>query len=205
MKIKYYQLLTCCRPKKEPYIWSKTNMNDFGLDEDDFLMGKDFSAFNQRIRFEIGDYGSYGELDDGLQGTMIKLPVVSESVKEKITERGITGLQYVPVDVITEESKVEYWIINCLQCINAFDYDNSEYHSKSFFSGDPNDKYIIRYVKKYALHEELVIGHDMFVLNYEPYRRVIVSSKIKNLFLKNKFSGWSFKPVYLTRNNKIIE
>lgn len=205
MKNKYYSLLTCCRPKKNPFIWSQTNMAEFGLDEEDFLSGKDFSDFDKRIRFEIGKYGSYGDPDDGLQGTMISLPVVSSQVKEKIICRGIADLQFIPADVITENETAEYWIINCMQCIKAFDYDNSQYHAKSFFTGDPADDRIIRYVKKFALHEELIAGHDMFVLDYPPYKRIIVSGKIKNLFLKNRFSGWSFNPVMLTRNGSIIE
>lgn len=205
MKIKYYKMMTCCRAKKDPYIWSKTNMEEFGLCEEDFLSGKDFSDFEGRIRLEVGKYGSFGNLDDGLQGTMISLPIISPVVKQKISEKGISELQFIPVDVITENGVVEYWIINCMYCVNAFDYDYSEYYGEDFFSGNPKDKYFIKYVKKYALHEELVLGHDMFVLNYEPYKRVIVSSRIKNIFLKNKFSGWNFYPVHLTRDNKIIE
>lgn len=207
MKMKYYQMLTCCRAKKNAYIWHETNMKEYGLDESSFLEGRDFSSFSGRLKVEPGNrYGQYGDLDDGLQGTMVLLPVISAAVKEKFIERGVDGLQYIPVDVKTENGELEYWIVNCTYCTDAFDYENSTYIKKSFFTNDPRDDKIIRYVKHYVLDEEKVLGHDMFVLDYYPYRRVIVSGKIKNIFLKYKFSGWGFYPtVSLSRDGKIIE
>ena len=44
MKMKYYQMLTCCREKKNAYILHETNMKEYGLDENSFLEGRDFSS-----------------------------------------------------------------------------------------------------------------------------------------------------------------
>ena len=85
--------------------------------------------------------------------------VVSKKFRELIEEI-IDGnaIQYLSTKLIDTKNNVEYRIANLLDVVDALDLEHSQY---DLFELD-NEKFIS--VEKYALKEEMVLGHDIFRL-----------------------------------------
>lgn len=107
--------------------------------------------------------------------------LIEEAVKENV-------IQYLSVNLFDIKNGVEntgYKIANLLDIVDALDLEHSKY---DVFELD--DEKIIS-VKKYALKEEMVQGHDIFRLK-DYTIPIFISERIKDVIENNSLTGFAF-------------
>ena len=116
--------------------------------------------------------------------------VVSKKFRELIEEI-IDGnaIQYLSTKLIDTKNNVEYRIANLLDVVDALDLEHSQY---DLFELD-NEKFIS--VEKYALKEEMVLGHDIFRLKDDTIP-IFISERIRDIIENNSLTGFAFIEVY---------
>lgn len=189
----YYSLCFCEHAVKNPLICF-SNLEELKIDDKRFNMCKKFTddENKSRIQFFARDEEADGTPDDGLQDTDM-IPVFSPRLIKALNDEGISGIQYIPVDVLNykKERFEGFCIANIITSVSdALDFE------KSMFSYDEDDGKIF-FVWKYALKFEKIKELDIFRLKYDdrfyfPYSKILVSERFKSIFTKNKFTGYSF-------------
>lgn len=121
------------------------------------------------------------------------IPIYSKKMKNEMESEGIGGIQYLSVEIIgfNGESFGFFYIANIVNFFEAFDYKKSVF---SIFSDDfpnPNVRGKIAGVKKFALRNNNLFNCDIFRL-VEYNQRFFITEKIKNLFNKRGYTGYSF-------------
>lgn len=102
-----------------------------------------------------------------------------------------TNIQYLPIKLMDTTNGIEnetYKVANILNVIDALDLENSQYDV--FELGDEK----IVSVKKYALRNAVIEGHDIFRLKNDTIP-IFISEKIKDMIEKNKLLGFAFLEV----------
>jgi len=196
--MKWYQLIECNDTVKNPLVCDSDNLEINGFNEYDFLAGKIVDNWSENIFFQATEKEDDGDPDDALQNHLM-LPIFSERLIGALRKENIEGIQYLPVKILRpngEELK-GFAIANLINFIDAFDYEKSNYDVIPSDFPNPNARGEIAGVRKFSLLKEKLHGFDVIRLkNYE--LRFFVSETIKNIFKKNKFTGYSFKEVELT-------
>lgn len=127
------------------------------------------------------------------------IPIFSNRLKNELNANNIKGIQYLPILVLRPNNKrIEgFCIANLLNFISALDYEKSNY---DFFPDDfpnPNVRGEIAGVLKYVLQRDKLKGMDIVRLkDYE--LSYFVSKEFKEIFERNRFTGYSFEKVDLS-------
>jgi hypothetical protein len=146
-----------------------------------------------------------GPLGDVLT-TSNMLPVFSERLKAAFEAIGITGLQYLPVKIYKSDYETNpqplalYYLINILNLVPALDEEKSEFTRTSYRKRDGTVVERISFVNKPVFRSSVLQGLDIIRLP-QPSGPIYVSTKIKELFEKNKFTGIGFRPVELSQQH----
>lgn len=201
--MKYYEAFDCGHAVKDPMICI-SNLEKLGISEEEFKICKSFEHKNKTIQFIVKEKEDDGKPDDVLQNTDI-LPVFSPRLISALNEAGITGIQYIPVDVVNfkQEKFDGFCIANVMDNIsNAFCAEKSicQYYDREDLNTELIGK--IDFIWHLAAYSSELNGHDIFRLKFDdrftaPYGRIIVSEKFKDIFAKNKFTGFSFSKITL--------
>jgi hypothetical protein len=195
--MEWYQPIECDKTVKDPLVCDFNNLENFGFDENDFLVGSEIKNWNEDIIFQAKKVKNNGDPDDALQNHLM-LPIYSKRLTSELKKEEIQGIQCLPVNVLRPNGDYldGFSIINLTYFIMAFNYDKSDFNRFSDDFPNPNVRGKIAGVKKFVLNEDALIGMDIFRLK-DYKRRFFVSSKFKTIFEKNKFTGYSFKKVQI--------
>lgn len=115
--------------------------------------------------------------------------VVSKKFRELIEDIvAVDVIQYLSIKLIDAKDdgeNTEYKIANLLDVVDALDLEHAQY---DVFDLD-NEKIIA--IEKYALKEEVVLGHDLFKLKDDTIP-IFISERIKNIIENNALTGFAF-------------
>jgi hypothetical protein len=116
-------------------------------------------------------------------------PIVHKRIKNIFEEKMIENIQYLPVNVIDSNTGAvddNYYVMNIMNCIEAYDMKKSIYHR--------NEKYpefILFNASKIILNKENCLPYDIFRCIHNK-NWIYVSEKIKTIAKQNKFTGMKF-------------
>src|SRR5690606_37185951 len=128
----------------------------------------------------------------------LMLPIFSLSLIAELNKAAIRGIQYLPIKVLksNNESVNGFHIANILHSIEALDKQRSDYFLFREDFPNPSVRGKIAGITKYVLQKEKLLGFD--IIRLKDYKqRFFVSERFKDVFEKNKFTGYSFKEVEL--------
>jgi hypothetical protein len=158
-----------------------------------FRICKEFTS-DEKIKFFAKTEKSDGTPDDFLQNTEM-VPIFSPRMREAIEEAGITGIQYIPIEVehYNKEKLEGYCIANVLNSVpDALNYDKTIFLKMKSENGKL-DLYIPS-IKS----ENVPDNMDIFRLKYDERIEteystfIVVSERFKSIIAKNKFTGIGF-------------
>ena len=190
--MKYYQIYDCERAVKDPMV-CYTNLEELKIDINMFRICKEFTS-DEKIKFFAKTEKSDGTPDDFLQNTEM-VPIFSPRMREAIEEAGITGIQYIPIEVehYNKEKLEGYCIANVLNSVpDALDIDKTIFwNSKS----DNGKLYVyVPSIKSENIPDNMDIFRlkydERFVTEYSTF--IVVSERFKSIIAKNKFTGIGF-------------
>ncbi len=190
--MKYYQIYDCERAVKDPMV-CYTNLEELKIDINMFRICKEFTS-DEKIKFFAKTEKSDGTPDDFLQNTEM-VPIFSPRMREAIEEAGITGIQYIPIEVehYNKEKLEGYCIANVLNSVpDALNYDKTIFLKMKSENGKL-DLYIPS-IKS----ENVPDNMDIFRLKYDERIEteystfIVVSERFKSIIAKNKFTGIGF-------------
>ncbi len=121
------------------------------------------------------------------------IPIYSQRLKTALEKLEVEGIQYLPIKVQGFDGTIydNFHIANITNIINAFDYEKSVYDIFPDDFTNPNVRGKLAGARKYVLKSSEINNCDIFRLA-EFKRRFFVTDKIKKVFSKEKFSGYSF-------------
>lgn len=199
--MKYYYPIMCGHTVKNPMICGKSNISEFGLKDRDFFSARIINKFDGRIKYWVDLESDDGDPDDVLQ-TIDMIPIFSERLVIALNAACIEGVQYIPVDVYSFKKTLitGFCIANVVKTVeNAFNYEKSDYTLYPYDHKVEEDRGKMQHIWKYVLNLNAIEeGLDVFRLtsqteNFEWKRKYFVSERFKNVFTKNKFTGFSFQ------------
>ena len=190
--MKYYQIYDCERAVKDPMV-CVTNLEDLKIDRNMFRICKEFTG-SENIKFFAKTEKSDGTPDDFLQNTEM-VPIFSPRMREAIEEAGITGIQYIPIEVehYNKEKLEGYCIANVLNSVpDVLDIDKTVFWNNK---SDNGKLYVyVPSIKSEDIPDNMNIFRlkydERFVTEYSTF--IVVSDKFKSIIAKNKFTGIGF-------------
>lgn len=195
--MKWYQPIECDNTVNNPLVCDFDNLEQFGYNENNFKEGICINEWNSDIFLQAKKKKNDGYPDDVLQNHLM-LPIYSLNFITELNRIGIEGVQYLPIKILKSDNGCldGFCIANILHFIEAFDEQKSDFNRFSLDFPNPNVRGKIAGVKKFVLKKEKLKGFDIIRLK-EYKQRFFVSAKFKDMFEKNKFTGYSFKEVEL--------
>ena len=198
IKMNWYMPIECDNTVRNPLVCDYTNLKDFGFTDIDFLTGKEISHWSAKIIFQAKKKKNDGIPDDALQNHLL-LPIYSGRFINKLQEEKIKGLQFCPIKILrpNNDEISDFSLVNIINYIGAFNSEKSDYTRFKEDFPNPNVRGKIAGVTKFVLYKKYLTGMD--IIRLSDYKRsFFVSEKIKELFEKNNFTGYSFKQIELT-------
>lgn len=202
--MKWYRPIPCDHTVKDPLVCEVDNFDRydyFGYKSSVcadlcFYQGTKIKDWPDDLYFTTQKEIYNGEPDDVLQNAQM-LPVFSQRLTDAIEEAGIEGFQFLPVSVLNYDGKDvgRFYIANCLNMFDAFDYEKSVYWRFPDDFPNPDARGHIN-CSTFVLKAEKCSGYDVFRMEGQP-RAYFVSEKFVKIFRKNKFTGYFFDPIKL--------
>ncbi len=195
--MKYFRVWNCEHAVIDPMV-CETNLEDLQIDKRIFRICKEFTG-SEKIKFYAELEEDDGTPDDFLQNTEM-VPIFSPRMREAIEEAGITGIQYIPIEVehYNKEKLEGYCIANVLNSVSgALDFDKSQL----YYSSSKEHKGKVFDVWEYVIYADKILNLDIFRLKFDDRfwdkysDTIIVSEKFKSIIAKNKFTGIGFGKV----------
>lgn len=130
-------------------------------------------------------------LEDYLFPTMVNWILVSERVKQALEELGVKGVQFLPIQVVRQETGEEvpgYYVLHVWKHIPALDEEHS------VFLEPRDEKYPQLSILKVALRREAIGDADIFRLK-EKHVSVYASRRVKERLEEIGATGFKWIPV----------
>ncbi len=190
--MKYFRVWNCEHAVIDPMV-CETNLEDLQIDKRIFRICKEFTG-SEKIKFYAELEEDDGTPDDFLQNTEM-VPIFSPRMREAIEEAGITGIQYIPIEVehYNKEKLEGYCIANVLNSVSdALDIDKS-----IFWNSKSDNGKLLLYIPSIK-SEKVPDSIDIFRLKYDERIEndystfIVVSERFKSIIAKNKFTGIGF-------------
>ncbi len=190
--MKYFEIFDCEHAVKDPMV-CETNLEDLKINKRIFRICKEFTG-SENIKFYAELKEDDGTPDDFLQNTEM-VPIFSPRMREAIEEAGITGIQYIPIEVehYNKEKLEGYCIANVLNSVSdALDIDKS-----IFWNSKSDNGKLLLYIPSIK-SEKVPDSIDIFRLKYDERIEndystfIVVSERFKSIIAKNKFTGIGF-------------
>lgn len=196
--MRWYQPIECDKTVKNPLVCDYSNLEELGYTESDFKIGKFIDNWNENVFVQAREPEDDGDPDDALQ-TILMLPIFSPRLMEELNKASIEGIQYLPIKVLRPNNEcIEgFNLVNIINFVEAFDEENSIFSRFSEDFPNPNVRGQIAGARKYVLKKDKLEGLDIIRLK-EFKQAFFVSEKFKKVFVKNKFTGYSFREIELT-------
>ena len=190
--MKYFRVWNCEHAVKDPMV-CETNLEDLQIDKRIFRICKEFTG-SEKIKFYAELEEDDGTPDDFLQNTEM-VPIFSPRMREAIEEAGITGIQYIPIEVehYNKEKLEGYCIANVLNSVpDALDIDKTIFWNRKSDNGRLN--VYVPSIKSEKVPDNMDIFRlkydERFVTEYSTF--IVVSERFKSIIAKNKFTGIGF-------------
>jgi hypothetical protein len=123
-----------------------------------------------------------GRPPDFLSGIGTSLPIVSVKVKEFLQgTEDVKHFEFIQTTILDYEKDIEYYILNILDVIDAFDWEQSDYDL--FDEPGPKGNKVIEELRKTVLIEEKIKGRNLFYVKDFP-SKVFISEKLEAQFVK---------------------
>ena len=190
--MKYFRVWNCEHAVKDPMV-CETNLEDLQIDKRIFRICKEFTG-SEKIKFYAELEEDDGTPDDFLQNTEM-VPIFSPRMREAIEEAGITGIQYIPIEVehYNKEKLEGYCIANVLNSVpDALDIDKTIFWNRKSDNGRLN--VYVSSIKSENIPDNMDIFRlkydERFVTEYSTF--IVVSERFKSIIAKNKFTGIGF-------------
>ena len=195
--MKWFQPIECDNAVNNPLVCEYDNFEDYGFDSWSFSTGKKIDNWNDNIIFQAKKKSNDGKPDDVLQNASM-IPIFSNRLINELNNNNIGGIQFLPINVIRPNNeKIDgFAIANFLNFISAFNYNKSNFKRFRDDFPNPNVRGKIMNVIKFVLYKDKLNGMDIIRLT-EYQLRFFVSENFKDIFEKNKFTGYSFCEVEL--------
>lgn len=196
--MKWYQVFECDNTVENPLVCDTDNLVEYNFEDWDFMEGKKITNWNNNIFIKAEKEEDDGDPDDALQSHLM-IPIFSKRLVDELNINKIEGIQYLPIKAIRPNNKSigNFYIVNFLNYISALNYERSNYTRFRDDFPNLNVRGKIAGVKKFVLYKKKLEGMD--VIRLEDYQqRFFVSEKFKNIFEKNKFTGYSFEEIELS-------
>lgn len=195
--MKWFQPIECDNTVKKPLVCDYDNLEEYGFDQYSFKTGIIINNWNMNIFMQAKAKRYSGNPDDALQNYLM-IPIYSERFRVTLGNAGIEGIQYLPIKVLRSntDSIDGFCIANILNFIEAFDYEKSDYDRFDEDFPNPNVRGEISGVRRFVLKKEKLNALDIIRLK-EYELSFFVSEKFKEVFERNKFTGYSFREVEL--------
>lgn len=115
-------------------------------------------------------------------------PLVHQRVKDTFEEEGIAGIQYLPaklIDVVTNAVNNDYWVMNVLNYIEAYDMEKSKYTYQEKYDSYSFAPHNIVFDEKVCSHYDIFRARKNSMYLY-------ISGKIKRVIEENDWIGFAF-------------
>ena len=131
-------------------------------------------------------------MDDVLQVVGIDRPVISGEVVNMLKELQVKNINLIPVNVKCEDGSINknYYILQVLSMLDVLDENNST-------------KLNTMYLEKVYNLDRVPEDTDIFSIE-DCFSKVVVSDRVRKAFIKQKFTGWDFHPLTLSKDGVII-
>jgi len=190
--MKWYWVITSSNTVETPLV---TDSDNFFGREGEFFMGNPFQGSQTPLMLGTSEPQNSGIADDALQNHLA-LPVLSGSLQHAMIAEGVRGAEFVPVELFRpDRTRVDgYAILNVLHRRDALN------RSKSDFDLFPNDYVVpqrrgmIRAIRHPVLDPRSILHTDFLRLNEYPFQ-LFVSERVRGVFEKGRFTGWSFREI----------
>jgi len=190
--MKWYWVITSSNTVKNPFVTDNDNLG--GL-EDEFVLGKPWQESQKLLRLEASNPENDGVVDDALQNHL-DLPIFSLRLQQAMSGGAIRGAEMIPIELIRpDRTKIDgYAILNVLSRRDALNRSKSDF---DLFPDDyviPRRRGMVRAVRWPVLCERSLVDTDFLRLNEYPVQ-LFVSERVRDLFEKGRFTGWTFREV----------
>ena len=198
MNMKWYDPIPWSNLVEKPLILPEAYLGDY--DELSFMTGNPIDEWPADTRYYTIDPEDDGDPDDALQTIDChNVPVFSSRLRAALMEASITGIQYLPVDIIDSRGRryEGFSIANILNKREALDIDNAE------FTRAGPDHYRQDKIGQILSIERAVLRRaplqDVDIIRLQEYEQsIFVSERFKEIFEKNKYTGHRFREVEVT-------
>ena len=199
--MKWYRALPCSNTVPRPLVCEWDNFekyDNFGFGfrvERYFRQAQPITDWPGDICFATNKEKNNGTPDDVLQ-TGRPIPIFSQRLVDQLLAKDFRGFQFLPITVLDlNRNKVgTFYIANCLNWQDAFDYEKSNY---SRFPMDfPNEE-----ARGKIICQTVVLRKSGLIDNQQPFRLkeypapLFVPDTFVRIFKSNKFTGYSFLSV----------
>lgn len=193
-KVDWYWLIENDSILKNPYVSGIGNLPDLHIDD----FGKIVRTEDQFwIRSESSKYD--GDPDDLLQTHLSGYLAISKRFRDALESLSVSGIQYLPLRVFDHSRRQVglFFIANLLKLVPALDKKKSDYDLLPADYFIPEMRGLISGIRKACLKKEYLNDLDIFRLADYPFM-IFVSGRVKDIFIKNNFTGASFSKVECT-------
>lgn len=199
--MKWFRAMPCSNTVPNPLVCEIDNFDkydNFGFGfrvERYFYQTEWITNWLEDISFTTNKEMNNGEPDDVLQ-TARPIPIFSQRLVHQLLAKDFRGFQYLPITVLDlNRNKVStFYIANCLNYQDAFDYEKSNY---SRFPMDfPNEE-----ARGKIICQTVVLRKSGLIDNQQPLRLkeypypLFVPDTFVRIFKENHFTGYSFLAV----------
>lgn len=207
--MRYYSVCKCEHAVKNPMICF-SNIEELGVNYKRFDLCKPYEEQEGKITFYVRDEEDDGDPDDALQNTDM-IPVFSPRLVTALNEADIKGIQYAPCNLVNykKENIEGFCIANVLDhAEQALVLEKSMVQIRDDEYREAENRGKIYFVWRYALDEKQLEGHDVFRLKFDdrfemPFSSdIVVSQRFRDVFTKNKFTGFSFSKIAIEGEEK---
>ncbi len=191
----WYQVIRGANTVKSPLV---TNDDDLcGYEEDDFTNGEYIGVENWCSEAWVGSKlkKDDGDPDDVLVNHLM-IPIFSPRLKKNIEKITMKEIEFLPLKIIKPSGSIinSFYIANIVNVIEAVDKKKSEFDIFPNDFPNPNMRGKISFFKKLILNKKAIKNNNIFRLA-EYKEKIIVSGKVKEVFVKNNYTGYKFSEV----------
>jgi len=190
--MKWYWVITSSNAVENPLV---TDSDNFDGRESEFVLGKPFQESPSSLTLIASETGNDGMPDDALQNHLA-LPILSGSLQHAMTAVAVRGAELVPVELFRpDRTRIDgYAILNVLHRRDALNRSKSDF---DLFPDDyvlPQRRGMVRAIRRPVLDARSILDTDFLRLNEYPFQ-LFVSDRVRGIFEKGRFTGWSFREV----------
>jgi hypothetical protein len=191
---KWFWVIGCDNTHASAFVADACDLG--GYDDQRFRVCEKVDAWPGTAWVKATTPAQDGNPDDALQTCLLSVPVFSSRLRSAVAHAGITGVQYLPIQVVRPHGELipGFSVANVLNCVDALDQRLSVI---SRFPDDyfiPSRRGVIRGINSAVLVDSIVAPYD--ILRLSTYKiQLYVSDRFVQAFEAAGLTGFSFREV----------